>query len=69
MDTAKDIIADIQSRHSLTDQALATLVESTQPTIWRIRTGDTKDCSASLYMRIANLRRVLDDQPQTKQAA
>ncbi len=67
MDTAKDMIAEIQARHNLTDQALATLVESTQPTIWRIRNGDTKDCAASLYMRLANLRTRLDD--QAKQAA
>jgi hypothetical protein len=56
MDTAKDMIAEIQARHGLTDQALADLVESTQPTIWRIRTGETKDCAASLYMRLAALR-------------
>ncbi len=60
MDTAKDIIAAIQTTHGLTDQALASLVESTQPTIWRVRTGDTKDCSASLYMRLFNLREALD---------
>ncbi len=69
METAQDIIKAIQARHELTDQALATLVESTQPTIWRIRTGDSKDCAASLYIRLMNLRRTLDDQHQAKQAA
>lgn len=52
MDTAKDIIVRIQDSHGLTDQALADIVESTQPTIWRIRTGETKDCAASLYIAL-----------------
>lgn len=60
MDTAREIIDAIQSRHNLTDQALAARVESTQPTIWRIRNGDTKDCAASLYIRLVHLRQALD---------
>ena len=60
MDTARTIIDAIQSRHNLTDQALAALVDSTQPTIWRIRNGDTKDCAASLYMRLLHVRQSLD---------
>jgi hypothetical protein len=52
MDTAKNLIDAIQKSQLLTDRALADLVQSTQPTIWRIRTGATKDCAASLYLRL-----------------
>ena len=59
MDTAKHIINQLKDRHGLTDQAIAEHVDSTQPTIWRVRTG-ANDCTASMYIKLVQLLRRLD---------
>lgn len=68
MDTALKIIEDI-SAFGLTDKAIADSVDSTQPTIWRIRTGETQDCSASLYINLSNFRQKLGAGDTAKKAA
>ena len=60
MDTAKHIINQLKDRHGLTDQAIAEEVDSTQPTIWRVRTG-TNDSTASMYIKLVQLLKRLDD--------
>jgi transcriptional regulator with XRE-family HTH domain len=59
MDTAQQIITEIVTNHALTDADVADRTGSTQPTIWRLRNGETKDCLASLYISLAQLREQL----------
>lgn len=61
MNTAQQIINEITASTGLSDSVIAKLVNTTQPTIWRIRTGVTEDCGAKLYMDLLALH--------TKQAA
>jgi predicted transcriptional regulator len=62
MDTVKTLVARLNEQ-GMTDKAIAESVDSTQPTIWRIRNGVTEDCSASLYMRIAQLASTKEKTP------
>jgi hypothetical protein len=55
MDTVKQIIDDL-SAFGMNDASIAAEVDSTQPTIWRIRTGATKACSSVLYSELSILR-------------
>jgi hypothetical protein len=59
MDTPIQVVNAIRSRYRLTDAKIAKLVESNQPTVWRIRSGKTKDCSADLYRKLCVLREKL----------
>ena len=59
MESAANIIAQLKSRHELTDQAIADEVKSTQPTIWRIRTG-ANDSTASMYIKLVQMLERLD---------
>jgi hypothetical protein len=63
MDTVKTLVARLNEQ-GMTDQAIADLVDSTQPTIWRIRNGVTEDCAASLYIRIAQLAKTKENVPR-----
>lgn len=56
MDTARDIICALNSEQKLSDAEIARQVGSSQPTIWRIRTGKTADCSSALYRELLRLR-------------
>lgn len=55
MDTAQQIIIDL-AQLGMSDSDIAKEVVSSQPTIWRIRTGETKSCASDLYIALANLR-------------
>lgn len=56
MDTPTDIVKAIAETYKLTDQAIATRVGGTQPTIWRLRTGKSKTCGSDLYLALHALR-------------
>lgn len=56
MDTAHEVVKSIAAKTKLPDGEIARRAGSSQPTIWRLRTGKTKDCSADLYRRLCQLR-------------
>jgi hypothetical protein len=56
MNTPQEVAAELAARFNLSDQDIAERVKSTQPTIWRVRTGISKDCSASLFIALVQLR-------------
>jgi len=56
MDTAQEIVSSLADRFKLSDEDIAKRVGSTQPTIWRVRSGKTKDCGATLYRSLLQLR-------------
>ncbi len=49
-----EILSDLKDK-GLTDSEIAAMANSTQPTIWRIRTGVTSDCGAILYASLLKL--------------
>jgi hypothetical protein len=57
MDTAKKILDSISHDYSLSDSEIARRVGTSQPTIFRIRSG--ADCFASLYIAICEFRDTL----------
>ena len=59
MDTAKQIIFDIQERLGITDSEIARQCKTSQPTIWRIKNDAIGSCSADLYISLAMLRKRL----------
>ena len=69
MDSAQQIATDIAS-HGLSDSQIAELVgcDCSQPTIWRIRNGETKTCRSDLYIELMKLRDSLK-KTKTKKAA
>lgn len=71
MDTVQTILDELANAYDLTDSEIARRVESSQPTIWRIRTGQSKDCASSLYRALAELREELqvERRSKTKKAA
>ena len=58
MDTAKQITIEISTKHGLSDSEIAERVGivCSQPTIWRIRNGETKTCRSDLYIELMKLR-------------
>lgn len=56
MNTPQEVAAELAARFNLSDQDIAERVKSTQPTIWRLRTGISKDCSAFLFIALIQLR-------------
>lgn len=64
MDSARDIVSVISETFQLSDDAIAKRVGSSQPTIWRIRTGKTLDCSSGLYRELCALRNSLTPEPE-----
>ena len=73
MKTAQEITRILADDFRLTDAAIAQMVGSNQPTIWKVRNGHTKDCSASLYMallqQLNELRVPRKKRPRAKVAA
>lgn len=59
MKSPKDLINDIGERYKLSDSEIARRVQSTQPTIWRLRTGATRDCMSGLRTRLEELHQDL----------
>ena len=55
MDTAQELVTSLADRFKLSDEDIARRVGSTQPTIWRVRSGKTKDCGATLYRSLLRL--------------
>jgi hypothetical protein len=60
MDTAQEIVSALAGHFKLSDEDIAKRVGSTQPTIWRVRSGKTKDCGATLYRSLLHLRNKLE---------
>jgi len=56
MDTAHALITYLSEDLKLSDSEIARRASSSQPTIWRLRTGETKDCSSSLYISLMKIR-------------
>ena len=60
MDTAQKIASDIYitgiSDEEISRRIVANGAECSQPTIWRIRTGATKQCGSILYGELLLLR-------------
>lgn len=70
MDTAKQIIFDIQERLGITDSEIARQCNTSQPTIWRIKNDAVGSCSADLYVALSVLRkRMLRRMKPAKSAA
>lgn len=70
METANEVINLLSGQFNLTDADIAKRVGSTQPTIWRLRSGKTKDCSADLYRNLYQLMKELANQhSQSEQEA
>lgn len=55
MDSAKQILDELSSIHLLSDSEIARRVDSSQPTISRIRNDKVADCSANLYIALCQL--------------
>lgn len=55
MDTARDVVFEL-NRFAISDTEIAKRVGASQPTIWRLRSGKAKDCSADLYRKLCLLR-------------
>lgn len=70
MDTAREIVSAIGKQFGLTDSDIAARVKSSQPTIWRLRTGRSKDCGSRLYTALRRLHTELHgvDQGERKAA-
>lgn len=56
MDTAHEVVTALSSRFEMSDVEIAKRIGSSQPTVWRLRSGKTKDCSADLYRKLCLLR-------------
>jgi len=56
MDTAFEVVNRITRLSGMSDAEIARRVKSTQPTIWRLRSEKSKDCSASLYRKLCLLK-------------
>lgn len=56
MDTAHEVVMALNNRFDLSDAEIAKRIGSSQPTVWRLRSGKTKDCSADLYRKLCLLR-------------
>ena len=68
MDSAKQIIDDLQERHELSDSEIARLCDTSQPTIWRVKNGAVKSCSSDLYIALSLLRKRLGRKRMAKSA-
>jgi transcriptional regulator with XRE-family HTH domain len=56
MDTAHEVVMTLSSAFDMSDAEIAKRIGSSQPTVWRLRSGKTKDCTADLYRKLCLLR-------------
>jgi len=56
MDTAFEVVNKITKLSRMSDAEIARRVKSTQPTIWRLRSEKSQDCSANLYRALCLLK-------------
>jgi len=66
MDTPHEVVTQLAGQFNLSDAEIAKRVDSTQPTIWRLRSGKSSDCSAFLFIGLVKLR---DELATTQEAA
>jgi transcriptional regulator with XRE-family HTH domain len=75
MDTAHEVVMTLSAQFDMSDAEIAKRIGSSQPTVWRLRSGKTKDCTADLYRKLCLLREEVvqnvpklgaDDTPQSQ---
>ncbi len=70
MVTSADIIATLNGPpHGLSDAEIARRVGSTQPTIWRLRTGKSAEAGEGLYRALTALHAELSGTVECSDAA